>query len=106
MKKREKLITVARFDDYLKADLARQLLEDEGIKAFVLGQNVANVYSGVPAAIDIELQTPESEADEAREILEAHAQEQLERGEDAEFGLEEDLEDEPEPEETPDEEQK
>ena len=48
---------MARFEDYMKADLARQLLEDEGIKAFVLGQNVANVYSGVPAAIDIELQT-------------------------------------------------
>jgi hypothetical protein len=99
MKKREKLITVARFDDYMKADLARQLLEDAGIKAFVLGQNVANVYSGVPAAIDIELQTPESEADEAREVLEAHEQEKLDRGEDAEFEPEDDLEDEPEPEE-------
>ncbi len=105
MKKREKLITVARFDDYLKADLARQLLEDEGIKAFVLGQNVANVYSGVPAAIDIELQTPESEAQEAREILDAHEKELRERGADAELEPEEDLGDEPEPQELPDEEQ-
>jgi hypothetical protein len=69
----------------MKADLARQLLEDEGIKAFVLGQNVANVYSGVPAAIDIELQTAESEAEEAREILKANAQENQGLGEDEDF---------------------
>ncbi len=84
-KDKVKLVTVARFDDYMKADLARQLLEDEGIKAFVLGQNVGNVYSGVPAAIDIELQTAESEAEEAREILEASRQESQELGEDQDF---------------------
>jgi hypothetical protein len=85
MKKKEKLVTVARFEDYMKADLARQLLEDEGIKAFVLGDNVANTYSGVPAAIDIELQTAESEAEEAREILEANKPEEGADGEAEEF---------------------
>jgi hypothetical protein len=93
----EKLVTVARFSDYIKADLARQLLEDEGIEAFVMGQNVANVYSGVPAAIDIELQTRESQAQEAREILEANEQESRELGEDEELDQDEDLEDEPQP---------
>jgi hypothetical protein len=91
----EKLVTVARFDDYIKADLARQSLEDEGIKAFVLGQNVANVYAGVPVAIDIELQTPESQAEEAREILEANKQESQALGEDEELEQEDQLEDEP-----------
>jgi len=100
MKEKEKLVTVARFEDYIKADLARQLLEDEGIKAFVTGQNVANVYSGVPAVIDIELQTLESEAAEAREILEASAQENQELGEDEDFD-----EDEPELDQDQDEEQ-
>jgi hypothetical protein len=85
MKDKVKLVTVARFEDYMKADLARQLLEDEGIKAFVQGQNVGNVYSGVPAVIDIELQTAESEAEEAREILEANRQESQELGEDQDF---------------------
>lgn len=89
MSKKVKLVTVARFEDYMKADLARQLLEDEGIKAFVLGQNVANVYSGVPAAIDIELQTAESEAEEAQEILKANAQENQGLGEDEDFDEEE-----------------
>jgi hypothetical protein len=92
---KEKLVTVARFSDNIKADLARQLLEDEGISAFVMGQNVGNVYSGVPVAIDIELQTPESQAEEAREILEANEQESRELGEDEDLEQDEDLEDEP-----------
>ncbi len=96
-KDKVKLVTVARFEDYMKADLARQLLEDEGIKAFVLGQNVGNVYSGVPAVIDIELQTAESEAEEAREILEANRQESQELGEDEDFD-EDESESEQEPE--------
>ncbi len=65
----EKLVTVARYTDSMEADLARQMLEDEGIKAFVMGMNFGNVYSGVPAVVDIQLQTPESQAEEAREIL-------------------------------------
>jgi len=87
----EKLVTVARFNDYIRADLARQLLKDEGIEAFVMGQNVANVYSGVPVAIDIELQTLESQAKEAREILEASEQEKQELGEDEDFDEEQEL---------------
>jgi len=70
----DKLVTIARFTDYMQAELARQLLEGEGITVFVSGQNVANVYGGVPAAIDIQLQTPESQAEEAKEILEASRQ--------------------------------
>ena len=73
----EKLVTVAHYTDYLEADLARQLLEDEGIKAFVLGQNTGNIYSGVPVVVDIQLQTPQSQAEEAREVLE-DARKQLE----------------------------
>ncbi len=99
-KDKVKLVTVARFEDYMKADLARQLLEDEGIKAFVLGQNVGNVYSGVPAVVDIELQTAESEAEEAREILEANRPQGGELGEDDDFD-----EDEPESDQEQDSEQ-
>jgi len=66
----EKLVTVARYTDYMEADLARQTLEDEGIKAFVMGQN-SGVAWGVPPVNGIELQTPESQAQEARGILEA-----------------------------------
>jgi len=100
----EKLVTVARFSDYITADLARQLLEDEGIEAFVMGQNVGNVYSGVPVAIDIELQTRESQAEEARKILEASEQEKQGLGEDEDLELDEDLGDEQEPDQAQDDE--
>lgn len=89
---KEKLVTVARFSDYIQADLARQLLQDEGIEAFVMGQNVGNVYSGVPAAIDIELQTPESQAQEAQEFLEANQQESRVLEEDEDLGDEQEPE--------------
>jgi hypothetical protein len=103
----EKLVTVARFGDYIKADLARQLLEDEGISAFVMGQNVGNVYSGVPVVVDIELQTAESQAEEARSILEAHTrqEQELESGEDEDLDWDEDLGDEQELDPAQDEEQ-
>ncbi len=67
----EKLVTIAQFADYIEADLAKQLLDDYGIKSVVTGQNVANLYSGLPALADVELQTFESQAQQAREILES-----------------------------------
>jgi hypothetical protein len=92
---KEKLVTVARFSDYMEADLARQLLEDEGITAFVMGDNVGNVCGGVPAAIDIQLQTPESQAEKAIEVLEAREQEAAEADEeDMAQDWDEDVEDE------------
>jgi hypothetical protein len=99
---KEKLVTVARFDDYMQADLARQLLEDAGIKAFVMGQNVGNVYSGIAGVIDIELQTAESEAEEAKEILEANRPESEAAGQDEDLDFDED---EPDFDEGPDNEQ-
>ena len=66
----DKLVTIAKFANYIEADLAKQLLADFGIESVVTGQNVANIYSGVPALADIELQTLESHAQQALEILE------------------------------------
>jgi hypothetical protein len=68
----DKLVTVAQYADYIEAEMARQLLEDNGIKAIVTGDNVANTYAGVPAMIDLELQVLESQAEEAIYILESH----------------------------------
>jgi hypothetical protein len=63
----DKLVTIARFIDAIEAELAKQTLDDFGIRAVVTGQN--NAYTGVPAALDIELQVAESQAQEALEIL-------------------------------------
>jgi len=67
----DKLVTVAQYADYLKAEMDRLLLENNGIKAIVTGDNVANTYAGIPAMMDLELKTLESEAQKAHEILES-----------------------------------
>jgi hypothetical protein len=65
----EKLVTVARFENYIEAELAKQELNDNGIKAVVMGENVGNVYAGAPVVQDIELQTLEHDAKKAQKIL-------------------------------------
>ena len=67
----DKLVTVAQYEDYLKAEMARLLLQRNGIEAIVTGDNVANTYAGVPAMMDLELLTLESLAEKAKEILES-----------------------------------
>lgn len=67
----EKLVTIKEFSDYIEADLAKQLLDDHGIKSVVTGQNTANMYS-IPAVGLASLQTFESQAQKALEILESN----------------------------------
>lgn len=68
----DKLVTIAQFTNYIEAELAKQLLADYGIEAVVTGENVANIYSGLPALANIELQTLESQAQQALKILESN----------------------------------
>jgi hypothetical protein len=68
----DRLVTIARYTDYIKANLAKQLLDDYGIKSVVTGQNVGNVYAGIPAIVNIELQTLENDAQKAIEILKSN----------------------------------
>ncbi len=67
----DKLVTIAQFRDYIEAELAKQRLDDFGIESVVTGQNAANVYS-LPTIAVATLQTFESQAQRAREILESH----------------------------------
>ena len=67
----DRLVTIAQFADYIEASLAKQLLDDSGIKSVVAGQNAAGLYS-IPAIATVELQVLESQAQRAREILESH----------------------------------
>jgi hypothetical protein len=76
----EKLVTIAEFDDYIMADMARQTLEDFGIKAVVTGDNASNAYGSIFAVERPALQVLESQADEARQILEEQS-EKTENGE-------------------------
>ena len=67
----DKLVTIAQFPDSIEASLAKQLLADFGIKSVITGQNATNVYSGSLTLAAIELQTFESQAQKAVEILES-----------------------------------
>ena len=66
----DKLVTVAQFGNYVDAELAKQKLADYGIESAIMGENAGIAYTGAPAAQDIELQTLESKAKEAVDILE------------------------------------
>jgi len=66
----DKLVTIAQFPSYIDAEMAKQLLDDFGIKSVLTGQNVANVYS-VPSFGLASLQVFESQAKQAQEILES-----------------------------------
>jgi hypothetical protein len=65
----EKLITIAKFDDFMEASIARQTLEGEGIAAVVVGEKFSALYPGTSFA-PILLQVNESDVEAALEILE------------------------------------
>ncbi len=73
----DKLVTIAKFTDYSEADLARQLLNDFGIKSVVMGEKFSVLPFPVPSLA--KLQVFESQAKQAQEILES--QESQERQE-------------------------
>ena len=70
----EKLVTIAKYDSYIEADMAKQMLDDFGIKSVVFGENAANVYS-LPGIAMAQLQVFEDQADEALKILETEKNE-------------------------------
>ena len=67
----DKLVTIADFPSYIEAEMAKQLLANNGIKAVATGQNAANIYS-IPSIESPKLQVLESQAQQARQILESN----------------------------------
>jgi len=63
----EKLVTVAQFADYIEANLARQILEDAGIKVLISDENSSTLFP--PGISSVELQVFENQARQAAEIL-------------------------------------
>ena len=73
----DKLVTVATFTDYIGAELAKQLLADHGIEAVATGEVASTAYSGMPAVGGYcRLETIESQAQRAREILKSEGQQE------------------------------
>jgi hypothetical protein len=66
----DKIITIAKFGDVMKGELAVQLLADHDIKAILDGKNFAGMYSGLGVDLfNVKLQVLESDAEKAIEIL-------------------------------------
>ena len=65
----DKLVSVGKFDEYMQAEMAKQILEDYGIKAVVTGANASNVYSAMPFVERPEVMVMSNRAEEAKEIL-------------------------------------
>jgi hypothetical protein len=66
------LITVASFPDVAEAELARERLELEGIRAFVIDAQTAGVMPFLTNAIGgIRVQVEPQDAERAKEILAA-----------------------------------
>ncbi len=70
----DKLVTIAEYMDSMQAEMAKQVLDDFGIKSTLMGQHGTDVLAGVPAFATVKLQVLESDADEAKQILEGQEQ--------------------------------
>jgi hypothetical protein len=64
------LLTVASFPDVAEAELARERLENEGIRAFVVGAQTAGVMPYLVNALGgVRLQVAPKDIERAKEIL-------------------------------------
>ena len=64
----DKFVTVAEFMNSIQAEMTKQVLEDCGIKVILLGQNVGDGRIGVFETVKLQVQ--QSQADEARQVIE------------------------------------
>jgi orotate phosphoribosyltransferase len=65
------LVTIEKFDDNFEADLAKALLEENGVQAFLTNELVFSMVPGIlPDKFYIELQVGPADEARAREILE------------------------------------
>jgi hypothetical protein len=65
----DQLITVARYTDPLEAQLALGRLREEGIQAFLTGDNSVSVFTGTGLGGDHQLQVTEADRERAEQVL-------------------------------------
>ena len=79
----DKLVTVADFTDHIAANAFKAQLEQEGIKAIVVGENIMGAYP-IYGIIQIEVQVMEKDANRARALLEADDEESEQNNQESE----------------------
>jgi hypothetical protein len=68
----KRIVTVAKFDDVMQAELAVQMLADHEIRGVLNGKNFAGMYVGLGIGLfGVRLQVLESDAEKAIEILDS-----------------------------------
>src|SRR5947209_3148349 len=66
----EKLVTLAKFSDPVRAELAKSHLEEAGILAFLGGEATAGLFPGMAYGLNtIQLQVREADIEHARQVL-------------------------------------
>lgn len=64
------LVTIAKFTDNFEAGLAKELLTDHGVQAYLQNELVYSMLPGIlPGKFDIELQVASDDEERARAIL-------------------------------------
>lgn len=63
------LVTVASFPDSAEAELARERLELEGVRAFVIDAQMAGVMPFLASSTGVHVQVAPEDAERAHEIL-------------------------------------
>ncbi len=66
----DRLVTIAYYPSYIEAEMAKQLLADQGIESVVVGENTSILYP-TPAIESPQLQVFESQSLLAKEILDS-----------------------------------
>jgi len=68
----KRIVTIAKFDDVMQAELAVQMLADYEIRGVLNGKNFAGMYVGLGIGLfGVRLQVLESDAEKAIEILDS-----------------------------------
>jgi hypothetical protein len=68
----EKIIRIATYSNPVEAEMAKNYLEDAGVKVFSAGAEVSGPFAGVDAGFaSVELHVPQSQYDQAVKALEA-----------------------------------
>jgi hypothetical protein len=65
----DKLVTIAEYTDSMQAEMAKQILEDFGIRSVIVGGNFADLNM-MPTMPLVKLQVFENDVEEAKQILE------------------------------------
>jgi hypothetical protein len=65
----DELVTVATFPDVAEAELAKERLELEGVRAFVIGAQTAGVMPYLASSNGVRVQVEPKDRERAREIL-------------------------------------